>query len=175
MKKTVNINLGGTPFTVDEDAFSRLKSYLNEIEIRLDSSEDSEVMEDIESRIADIFTENISPRAQVVSLTLVNRAISIIGVANEFGEPRRTVQDFENEAGSPKKLYRCRDEKILGGVCGGLSEYFNVDLTLIRVLTFLLIFLGGLSLWVYIVLWIAVPLKPRRIEGFSGTSYKRRG
>ena len=55
MKKTVNVNIGGAPFTVDEDAYGMLKKYLNEIEIRLDGVDDKETMQDIEIRIADIF------------------------------------------------------------------------------------------------------------------------
>lgn len=172
MKKTVSVNLGGSPFIIDEDAFTRLKNYLSEIEIRLDG-DDSEVMEDIEIRIADIFTENTSARTQVVSMTLVNRAISIIGQANEFGEPRRTAHS-QCENDTPQRLYRSRNEKVLGGVCGGLADYFNIDLTLVRVLTFILIFLGGLSLWVYIILWIAIPLEPREDACFKSYTKKRR-
>ena len=66
MKKTVNVNIGGAPFTVDEDAYGMLKKYLNEIEIRLDGVDDKETMQDIEIRIADIFNGAISARSQVV-------------------------------------------------------------------------------------------------------------
>ena len=81
MKKTVNVNIGGAPFTVDEDAYGMLKKYLNEIEIRLDGVDDKETMQDIETRIADIFSDAISPRVQVVDTALVKRAIAVIGPA----------------------------------------------------------------------------------------------
>ena len=93
MKKTVNVNIGGAPFTVDEDAYGMLKKYLNEIEIRLDGVDDKETMQDIEIRIADIFNGAISARSQVVDAALVKRAIAIIGSAREFGEPRRSLPD----------------------------------------------------------------------------------
>lgn len=164
MKKTHNINLGGVPFIIDEDAYHSLDNYLDEIGIRLDGSDDNEVLDDIESRIADIFKEEItSPKSQVVSIALVRRAIAIIGNANEFGEPKHTFKD-ECENPKPLRLYRSRDEKIIGGVCGGIAEYFNADPTVIRIITFLLVFLGGLSLWVYIILWIVIPLKPYELE-----------
>ena len=95
MKKTVNVNIGGAPFIVDEDAYGMLKKYLNEIEIRLDGVDDKETMQDIEIRIADIFNGAISAQSQVVDAALVKRAIAIIGSAREFGEPRRSLPDQE--------------------------------------------------------------------------------
>ena len=73
MKKTVNVNIGGAPFIVDEDAYGMLKKYLNEIEIRLDGVDDKETMQDIEIRIADIFNGAISAQSQVVDAALVKR------------------------------------------------------------------------------------------------------
>ena len=163
MKKTVNVNIGGFPFILDEDAFSSLKRYLNEIEIRLDGIENKEVLEDVETRIADIFNENLSDaRVEVVGLPLVQRAISIIGSAREFGEPRRPVSVTAQEE-APRKIYRSRDS-VIGGVCGGLATYLNADPTLVRIVMFLLIFLGGLSLWVYIIMWIVIPREPKSLE-----------
>lgn len=170
MKKTVNVNIGGVHFIIDDDAFNVLRKYLNEIEIRL-GDDCKEVLEDIETRVADIFNENISPRTQVVNLDLVKRAISIIGSAREFGEPQRSARmesEYDNESccapHPPRKLYRSRTNVVIGGVCAGIAEYFNVDLTLVRILTFCLVFFGGLTLWVYIILWIAVPRKPLSVS-----------
>ncbi len=59
-----------------------------------------------------------------------------------------------------KKLYRVQHDKILGGVSGGLAEYFNVDISAIRLIFFLLTFLGGGGLFIYLILWIALPMKP---------------
>lgn len=162
MKKTLNINLGGFPFIIDEDAYGVLKSYLSEIDIRLDRSDDKEILEDIESRMADILREEIlNPELQVVTLAMVRRGIAMIGPASEFGEPRMTVDPPKSDDGH-KKLYRSRKDKWIGGVCGGLAEFFDIDSTLMRLIAFFMIFLGGLSLWAYIILWIIVPLTPRR-------------
>lgn len=60
-----------------------------------------------------------------------------------------------------RRLYRSRD-KIIAGVCAGLAEYFGLDTSLVRIATLLLIFFGGLSLWVYIILWLIVPKAPNR-------------
>ena len=81
MKKTLQVNIGGRPFIIDEDAYLTLRQYLDEVGIRLDGSESSEVMEDIETRIADLFQETLSSRIQVVNLDAVRHAIAILGSA----------------------------------------------------------------------------------------------
>lgn len=180
MKKTVNANIGGFSFVIDEDAFKVLRRYLNEIDVRLEGSESREVLEDIEIRIADIFNENITSRVQVVNLDLVRRTIAIIGNAEEFGEPHRTMhstarEEIYEQPETPKKLYRSRTQVVLGGVCGGIADYFDVDISIVRVVTFILIFFGGLSLWVYIVLWIVVPKEPIMLNKKNSTNeYNRR-
>lgn len=162
MKKTLNINLGGFPFIIDEDAYGVLKNYLSEIDIRLDRTDDKEVLEDIESRMADILREDIaSPDLQVVTLPMVKRGIAVIGPASEFGEPRRTVDPRPND-GRPKKFYRSRKDRWIGGVCGGLAEYFNLDSTIIRLIALVLLFGFGVGFLVYIILWIVVPPAPRK-------------
>lgn len=102
MKKTLQVNIGGRPFIIDEDAYLTLRQYLDEVGIRLDGSESSEVMEDIETRIADLFQETLSSRIQVVNLDAVRHAIAILGSAKEFGEPiRQTTPDFRRGATTP--------------------------------------------------------------------------
>jgi phage shock protein C len=59
-----------------------------------------------------------------------------------------------------KKLYRSRDNVMIAGICSGLAEYFDIDPSLVRLATVLLIFPGGLSFWAYIVAWIIIPQKP---------------
>jgi phage shock protein C len=59
-----------------------------------------------------------------------------------------------------RKLYRSKTNRKLGGVCGGLAQYFNLDVTLIRVLFVLLAVLGGSGLILYVAMWIIVPKEP---------------
>ena len=59
-----------------------------------------------------------------------------------------------------KRLYRSKDTRVLGGVCGGLAEYFDVDPFMVRLVIFLAVFFGGLSLWIYIIVWILAPKEP---------------
>ena len=70
-----------------------------------------------------------------------------------------------------KKLYRSTTDKMIGGVAGGLAEYFDIDSTLIRVLFIVIVFLGGGGIIAYIILWIVVPQKPYEIpKSFSEKS-----
>lgn len=61
-----------------------------------------------------------------------------------------------------KRLLRTPDS-IIAGVCGGLAEFFGLDVSLIRIATLILILFGGLSIWVYIILWLIVPKAPKRL------------
>ena len=69
-----------------------------------------------------------------------------------------------------KKLYRSRNDRFFAGVCGGIAKYLGIDSTLVRLITFLLIVPGGLSIWVYIALAIIIPSEPiGRIDAVSYT------
>ena len=56
-----------------------------------------------------------------------------------------------------KKLFRSRSSRVIGGVCGGIAQYLNIDTTVLRVITALLTFVMGMSLWVYLLAWIIIP------------------
>jgi phage shock protein C len=61
---------------------------------------------------------------------------------------------------SPNKLYRSRHDRLIGGVCGGLSERYGMDSTWVRLLFVLFFFAGGSALLVYLIMWLIVPLAP---------------
>lgn len=154
MKRTLDVNIGSVAFVIDEDAYYMLKRYLDDVGERFEPVEAAETLNDLEMRIADIFSEELSSPRQVVDTALVRKAISILGRADDFGE-RRAAQ--ERRQADVKNLRRSRSNRVIGGVCGGVAEYFGIDVSLVRLLTFLLVFFGGISLWVYIILWIVIP------------------
>ncbi len=164
MKQTYNVNIGGRAYNIDADAYGLLDRYLDDISSRLQDS-DVESMEDIEARIADIFDEKISSSMQVVNIEMVRRAMAIIGRPEMFGGQKR---GFSHQAGSyphePRRLCRSWSNKVMGGVCGGLGEYFGIDPNVIRLIAVLLVFFGGLSLWVYIIMWIVLPQAPHYVK-----------
>jgi phage shock protein C len=63
-----------------------------------------------------------------------------------------------------KKLYRSKENKLIGGVCGGLGEYFDVDPTIIRLLWVIVILMGGSGILIYLVLWVVIPEKKDNIS-----------
>ena len=181
MKKTLNVNIGSVAFTIDEDAYYTLKGYYDDIRSRLYDTDKQEIMEDIESRTADIFRENLSFPSQVVSLDLVKRTIAIIGSAQTFGEKKYDQKgaddNYDHVEETPersRKLYRSRTNTVLGGVCGGLADYFDVDSTVIRLLFVLFFFFGGSGFLVYIIMWIVIPQEPLRSKRFRNDNERRR-
>jgi phage shock protein PspC (stress-responsive transcriptional regulator) len=160
MKKTFTINISGTVFHIEEDAYDVLQKYLVNLKNHFGSSEEGkEILTDIEARIAEIFIEKSTNVQKVVSIDMVNAAIEIMGTPEDF------VED-ENEEGAPeteeskrkRRLYRDPDHRVIGGVCGGLGAYFNMDPVILRIIFVALLFLtSGAAFLAYIILWIAVP------------------
>ena len=158
MKETVNVNIGSQAFTLDEDAYRVLRSYLDDIRSRLPEY-DTETMGDIEVRIAEIFREIVSSPMRVITL---DTAMHRMGAPSDFGERRGNTARQEDEEAEPetRKLYRSRTDRSIAGICGGLADFFHVDATVMRLLMLFLIIFGGLSIWAYIILWIIIPEQP---------------
>ena len=70
-----------------------------------------------------------------------------------------------------KRLERARTNKMIAGVCAGLANYFNIDVTLMRVLFVVAMIGGGFGFWMYIILWIVVP--EEHLLGQGDTGYKK--
>lgn len=171
MKETVTLNIGSEAFTLDQDAARLLHSYLNDIRSRLPEDE-AETIDDIETRIAEIFRERITSPMRVITIETVRATMKQLGAPSDFGEPRSgtaeeaPAYDVEQQP-APRKLYRSRSERSIAGVCGGLAAYFDADPTMIRLLMLLLILFGGLSIWAYVILWIVIPEEPLRKFTFN--------
>ena len=161
MKETVNVNIGSQAFTLDEDAYRVLRSYLDDIRSRLPEY-DTETMGDIEVRIAEIFREIVFSPMRVITLDTVRTAMHRMGAPSDFGERRGNTARQEDEEAEPetRKLYRSRTDRSIAGICGGLADFFHVDATVMRLLMLFLIIFGGLSIWAYIILWIIIPEQP---------------
>ncbi len=167
MKETVNANIGGEAFILDEDACRAMRDYLDDIRSRL-PEEDAETRDDIERAVAEILRERVASSMRVVTLDIVRAAIARMGAPEEFGARREASPHDATPPGTTtqepvkRRLYRSRSDRSIAGVCGGIAEFFDLDPTLVRLLTLLLILFGGLSIWVYAILWIIVPDQPAR-------------
>jgi phage shock protein PspC (stress-responsive transcriptional regulator) len=157
MKKTLTINLAGLVFNIDEDAYFVLQDYLEKIKTYFsEEKEVDDIMHDIEIRIAELLGEKITPTKQVVTLQDIEEIIKIMGEPHEFGDPDKEKKSTYYRT-SAKRVYRDPDNRILGGVCGGLGAYMGIDPIIIRII-FIVIFFGfGAGLLIYLILWIIIP------------------
>lgn len=163
MNKTVNINLAGIFFHIDEDAYLKLSRYLEAIKRSFtDSQGRSEIIADIEARIAELFAERIQNEKQVVGVKLVDEVITIMGQPEDYlvddeifdDEPK---QQYKQKSNTSRRLFRDTDNSYVGGVSAGLGHYFGIDALWIRLLWVLLIFGAGTGVLLYILLWALIP------------------
>jgi len=161
MKKAIKINLSGLIFHIDDDAYEKLKTYLDTISRHFSNKHESkEIVDDIESRIAELFQEKISEENQVITVQIVDEVIDIMGNPEDIadsGEESDQKSTFHETYTKSKRLYRDSENSVIGGVCGGLAAYFNVDPVIFRLLFVIFFFVGGASILVYIILWIVLP------------------
>lgn len=161
MNKTVNINLGGLVFHIDEDAYQKLTNYFEAIKRSLsNTSGQDEIIKDIEIRIGELISEKHSSDKQVISLREVEGIISIMGQPEDYriegDEPINAEPIYTNNK-ITKKLYRDEENAVIGGVLAGLGHYFGIDKAILRVILLIMVFAGGTGVVAYIILWIAMP------------------
>lgn len=164
MNKTVNINLANTFFHIDEEAYAKLRRYLESIKKSFSGTPGSdEIIADIEARIAELFSESMENDRQVITMKEVDDMIAVMGQPEDyhvdedlFEEPK--TESEQNTTRRSKKLFRDWDNKYIGGVCSGLQHYLGIDALWIRILFLILaIFGSGFGLILYVILWILVP------------------
>ena len=162
MKKTFTINISGSIFHIDEDAYEKLQAYLRSISAHFGASDEGrEIIADIELRISEIFNEKLSSKDQVVTEAMIDEVITIMGKLEEIFETDTDEDEVITETKQTyrrRRLFRDPDHRVFGGVASGLSAYFGIDVVVLRLIFVLLFFLGyGFSLLLYIILWIVVP------------------
>ncbi|WP_298224627.1 PspC domain-containing protein [Flavobacterium sp.] len=165
MNKTVNINLGGMFFHIDEDAYQKLTRYFDAIKRSLTNSNgQDEIIKDIEMRIAELVAEKHTSEKQVINLKELDEIIAVMGQPEDYRidpdgeETQQQAYDFNNATKANKKLYRDKDTGMIGGVAAGLSHYFGIDAVWLRIILVVLVFGGfGSGIVAYIVLWIVMP------------------
>lgn len=159
MKKVINVSLAGRSFTLEEDAYNRLTSYLEHYKARLTvtESQKEEVMEEMEGRVAELFLEEGGSAGRVVTLAMVERVAAMLGMPDGADENAYSQQAASSPA-AEKRLFRDPDDLKIAGICSGLALYLDVDVTLVRIVFILALIFGSAGFWVYVILWIAIPL-----------------
>jgi len=179
MKKIININLSGRVIPIEDAAYESLQRYIESLRRYFAADEGrDEIINDIESRIAELMSDKVKKGAAAVTEWDINEIITSMGRVEDFEE----ADAAENTAGSqgstaytsaPQakkskgRLYRDRSDKMLGGVCAGVASYMNIDPAIVRLLFAIVTFGGfGTGIFIYILLWIILPA--RDMEGYVG-------
>lgn len=167
MNKTVTINISGIIFHIEEDAYEKLSKYLTTIRGYFSKTEGgNEIMSDIEARVAEMLQSKTSAIKQVVLMSDVDFVMDNMGKPEEFAEDTTDHNTSENESKEnantfhepvKKRLYRDSDSKVLGGVCSGVANYFDIEVVWLRIALLLMFFFAGTGFLLYLILWIAIP------------------
>jgi len=165
MKKTVIININGIVFHIDEDAYEKLQAYLDSLSHYFGTTtEGREIVTDIEARIAELLQPKITDNKQSVTVEDINEILAILGSPEDIAASDSSAYETETAGEATytgkrtsRRLYRDVENSTIGGVCSGLGAYFDIDPMVFRILFIALLFAGGASLVIYIILWIVIP------------------
>ena len=163
MNKTVNINLAGIFFHIDEDAYAKLQRYLDAVKHSFSNTQGrDEIISDIEARIAELFNEKRKDDRQVISIKEVEEVITIMGQPEDYMVDEEIFEDEPVREKTTKtvgkQLFRDTEHGYIGGVSSGLGHYLGIEAIWVRLLWVLLtIFSSGAFILIYIAFWIFVP------------------
>ena len=167
MNKTISININGIIFHIDEDAHHLLQEYLNKLKTCFNEADGrDEIMNDIEARIAEMFQENKTKLKEVLTIKDVKHIINTMGQPEDFMDDGTEKNIHNNEdreepinqnSNKRRRVFRNPDNKVVGGVCGGIAAYFNFDPIWLRILFALSFFFFGSGVLLYILLWMIIP------------------
>jgi len=157
MKKTMTVNIAGMVYHIDEDAFDRLNQYLGKVKDELHSIEGgSEIYQDIEIRIGELFNDRLKNNRHVIILSDVEEIIAIMGQPGDISGSSEG-KEYSSHSGNYRRMYRDPDNRIIGGVCSGLAAYWRIDPTLVRLIFIVLAIFGMAGVLIYLILWIILP------------------
>lgn len=166
MNKTVNINLGGVVFHIDEEAYLKLSNYLDAIKRSLNNTNgQDEIIKDIELRIGELISTKHSSEKQVIVMSELDEVIAVMGqpedyrIEGDITDDEQPKTNFSSSSNTPKskKLYRDKDDAMIGGVLSGLGYYFGIERVYLRLILLVSLLLFGFGFLTYIILWIVIP------------------
>jgi len=179
MKQVININFYGQVVPIEVSAFELLKNYTDSLSRYFSNEEGKEeIINDIESRIAELMNEKIRKGADSVTEGDIEEIIASMGRPEDFDAvENETISSAQTQDSSSLKeetyikkkrsrLYRNSSDKILGGVSSGIANYLDIDPAVIRILMLLFVFTAGFGILLYILLWIFLPSKD--LDNYTG-------
>jgi phage shock protein PspC (stress-responsive transcriptional regulator) len=168
MKKVININFQGTIVPIEESSYELLQQYIESLRRYFANEEGrDEIINDIESRISELFQQRLKGGSTCITDDDVNAIIKNMGRPEDFEEAEQAENNesingnkseksktfYGDFSWKGKRLYRDENNKILGGVCSGIAAYFGIDPVIVRIL----FIVSGIGLLAYILLWMFVP------------------
>ena len=147
MKKVIYVHLSERVFQIEEDAYTYLQSVIS----------GQWKKQELEAQVAEKLHQKLNAGKMVITYPDVVDALYQLGLsAAEYQSTAETI--------GKKRLYRQMKDKILGGVCTGLADYFEIDPVILRVLFVIAFCFGTIGFWLYIILWIVVPKAPQHLR-----------
>jgi phage shock protein PspC (stress-responsive transcriptional regulator) len=188
MKKVININFQGAVVPIEETSYELLKQYIESLRHYFANEEGrDEIINDIESRISELFQERLRKGSTCISDDDVNSIIKNMGRPQELedaekgdqyqsnngrtqtgDEEKKESYYQDNTSWKGKRLYRDENNRILGGVCSGIAAYFGIDPVIVRVL----FIVSGIGFLLYVLLWIFVPGSSMLVNGVRKRLYR---
>ena len=182
MKKVININFQGRVVPIEETAFELLKQYTDSLRVYF-ANEDGrdEIINDIESRIGELFQERITKGSTCITDDDVNAIINNMGRPKDFADADsdqpnesytsregQTSTEYTQSSFAGRRLYRDANNKFIGGVCSGIAAYFNIEPIIVR----LVFIFSGVGFLAYILLWAFLPSSDNVQNGVRKRLYR---
>ncbi len=173
MKKIININFHSRVIPIEETAYDILRKYVDSLKNHFAGEEGGdEIVNDIENRFAELFSDRLKKGASCITDADVEEIITSMGrpedfdqddtaTANNTANNSQQSSSFKDETAGeqPHRLYRSENDKMLGGVCGGIAAYLRIDPSIVRIVFAFLTLGFGTGILVYLVLWVVLPPK----------------
>ncbi len=180
MQRIIQITIAGRLIPIEEDGYLLLHEYITSLERHFISEPGKdEIIQDIESRIAELFTIRLQAGAPCIDREDVNKVVQTLGPAYTLGAeaaepvnpylPSPYKEPIKTSSGQ-RRLYRNPNDKVLGGVCSGLANYFDIDPVIVRLIMVVLFLGAGIGLLAYIIAWMVIPLArtPQELAYMTG-------
>jgi len=184
MQRIIQINIAGRVLPIEEDAYIVLKEYLTSLERQFTGVDGKEIIEDIENRIAELFSARLQAGTPAIDRSDAQKVIDTLGAASDLhdGPAAAGAQSSRQQysgytyqqpnASRPypythDRLLRDPYDKVLGGVCSGISHYFDIDPIIVRLVVFVMFLTFGIGLVAYLIAWAVIPLAKSREELFN--------
>ena len=184
MQRIIQINIAGSILPIEEDAYIILKEYINTLGRQFTGDDGKEIIEDIENRIAELFSIRLQSGVPAIDRADVQKVIDTLGTAADLHDGPSTAGGQSNTGSSSytynnrkgpsgpypythDRLLRDPYDKVIGGVCSGVGHYFDIDPVIVRIIMVALFFTFGVGFIAYLIAWMVIPVARSREELFN--------